>query len=168
MALLITTKKGFINGFVEPQFQEFGVGMMVTVQFSDFDDVRDMKQYLKGDILFDQHSEFFPFTSYINIDDLTTHFPKKKIWSQLQSHIANFSKPPVAYWYEAWYRNEDLAPGEEPDESFYFGYSLPEDADHIRWGFDSHPDVLNVYPLYEMPQELEVEARSREQLFSTE
>lgn len=97
MALLITTKKGFINGFVEPQFQEFGVGMMVTVQFSDFDDVRDMKQYLKGDILFDQHSEFFPFTGYISIDDLTTHFPRKKIWSQLKGHLADFSKPPVAY-----------------------------------------------------------------------
>jgi hypothetical protein len=163
MALLITTKKGFINGFVEPQFQEFGVGMMVTVQFSDYDDVRDMKQYLKGDILFDQHSEFFPFTSYITIDDLTTHFPKKKIWSQLQTHIADFSKPPVAYWYEAWYRNEDLAPGDEPDDGFYFGYSLPEDADHIRWGFDSHPDVLNVYPLYEMPKELQDEAAKREE-----
>lgn len=160
MALLITTKKGFINAVVEPQFQQFGVDMMVTVQFSEFDDVRDMKKYLKGDILFDQHAQMFPFTSFITLDDLTTHFPRKKLWTQLKDHLADFSKPPVAYWYEAWYRNEDLAEGEEPDESFYFGYSLPEDAEHIRWGFDSHPDVINVYPLYDMPQELVREGES--------
>lgn len=157
MALLITTKRGFINAVVEPQFQEFGVGMMVTAQFSEYDDVRDMKKYLKGDILFDQHALMFPFTSFITLEDLTTHFPRKKLWNQLKGQLTDFSKPPVAYWWEAWSRNEDLAEGEEPDENFYFGYSLPEDAEHIRWSFDSHPDVINVYPLYEMPKELSIE-----------
>lgn len=163
MAFLITTKKGFINTFVEPQFQEFGVSIMVTLQFSDYDDLRGMKKYLLGDILFDPKSDMFPFTSYIHIDDLDTHFPRKKLWARLRGHVAEFSKPPVAYRYEAWFYNEDLADDEEPDENIYEGYSLPEDADHIRWGFDKHPDVLKVYPLYEMPKELQEEAAKRDE-----
>lgn len=157
MSYLITTKRGFINAVVEPQFQEFGLGMMVTVQFSDYNDVRDMKKYLQGSLLFEQKNDMFPFTSYVHIDDLDTHFPKKKLWTRLKGHLADFSEPPVAYRYEAWFYNEDLADGEEPDENIYEGYSLPEDADHIRWGFDKHPDVLKVYPLYEMPADLMTE-----------
>lgn len=154
MALLITTKTGFISAVAEPQFQSFGNGMMVTLQFSEYDDVRDMKKYLKGDILFDQHSQMFPFTSFIHLEDLSAHFPKKKLWSQLKDHTIDFSKPPVAYWWEAWSRNEDLPEGQEPDENFYFGYSLPEEAEDLKWSFEFYPDVLNVYPLYEIPREL--------------
>jgi len=47
MTVLISTKRGFINAVVEPQFQEAVTGYMVTVEFSDYDDVQMLPQYLK-------------------------------------------------------------------------------------------------------------------------
>lgn len=153
MAVLLTTKKGFINAVIEPQFQ-IGSGAIVTVQFSEYDDVRDLQRYLKGDVLFDQRASLFPFTSYIHMEDLEAHFKHKKLWKQLHDNKVDFSKPPIAFYWEAWYRNEDLDDESQADEGLYFGNSLPEEIDDVRWGFDRTPDVFHVYPLYEMPREL--------------
>jgi hypothetical protein len=78
MPVLISTKTGFINAVIEPQFQSLGTGSMVTVQFSEYDDLRDMKRHLKGDVLFDQNAQLFTFTSFINLNELTGHFKHNK------------------------------------------------------------------------------------------
>jgi hypothetical protein len=157
MPVLLTTKKGFINAVVEPQFQVHGTGLMVTVQFSNYDDVRELKRHLKGDVLFDQDSDMFPFTSFIHLEDLMQSFKRKKLWSALQNNKVDFSKPPVAYYWEAYCTGESADEDEEVDTSLYFNYELPEGIEHVRWGFDRYPDVFLVYPLYRMPKELVVE-----------
>jgi hypothetical protein len=154
MAVLISTKKGFINAAVEPQFQEHGTGLMVTVQFSDYDDVGHLKWHLKGDVLFDQDSDMFPFTSLIHPEDLMQSFERKKLWSVLEVNKVDFSKPPVAYYWEAYCTGESADEHEEVDTSLYFNNELTEDIEHVRWGFGNYPDVLHVYPLYKMPKEL--------------
>jgi hypothetical protein len=154
MPVLISTKKGFINSVIEPQFQSFGTGTLVTVQFSEYDDVRDMRRHLKGDVLFDQHAQLFPFTSYIHLDDLIQRFKHKKIWKELQNSKVDFSKPPVAYYWEAYYLNESDDENAKIDESLYFGNSLLEDAEDIRWSFEEMPTMVHVYPLYELPKDL--------------
>ena len=156
MPVLLTTRKGFINAVVEPQFQ-LGSGTMVTVQFSEYDDVREMKYRLKGDVVFDQHASLFPFTSFIHLDDLVHHFKHKKLWKELTNSMVDFSKPPVAYYWEAYYTGEDSDDGDIVDENTYTGYDLPEEIADARWGFEHYPDVFQVYPLYEMPKELLVE-----------
>ena len=153
MPVLLTTKKGFINAVVEPQFQH-GTGTLVTIQFSEYDDVREMKYRLKGDVLFDQHASLFPFTSFIHLDDLVRYFKTKKLWTELTKTKVDFSKPPVAYGWEAYYTGENSDDGDIVDENTYFGYDLPEDIEDARWGFEHTPDVFLVYPLYEMPKEL--------------
>jgi hypothetical protein len=154
MAVLISTKAGFINAVVEPQFQVHGTGLMVTVQFSNYDDVRELKRHLKGDVLFDQNANMFPFTSFIHLEDLMQSFKRRKLWGELQNIKVDFSRPPVAFYWEAYYTGESADEDEEIDTSLYFGNELPEDIEHVRWGFDSDPDVFHVYPLYELPEEL--------------
>ena len=154
MPVLISTKKGFMNAVIEPQFQQFGTGSMVTVQFSEYDDLREMKRHLKGDVLFDQNAQLFPFTSFIHLNDLTGHFKHKKIWKELQNNKVDFSKPPVAYYWEAWFLNEGQDDEDLVDENVYFGNTLPDSAEHLPWGFESYPDVFHLYPLYELPRDL--------------
>jgi hypothetical protein len=165
MAVLISTKAGFINAVVEPQFQVHGTGLMVTVQFSSYDDVRELKRQLKGDVLFDQNANMFPFTSFIHLEDLMQSFKRRKLWGELQNTKVDFSKTPVAYYWEAYYTGESADEGEEIDTSLYFGNELPEDIEHVRWGFDRYPDVFHVYPLYEMPGDL---IKSGESLFEVQ
>jgi len=154
MTVLISTKRGFINAVVEPQFQEAVTGYMVTVEFSDHDDVQTLSQYLKGDVLFDQNNRMFPFKSFIHLEDLTSHFKRRNLWTRLQANKVDFSKPPVAYYWEAYYTGESADEDEEVDTSLFSNNELPEDIEHVRWGFDKYPDVFHVYPLYKMPKEL--------------
>ena len=163
MPVLISTKRGFINAVVEPQFQVHGTGLMVTVQFSNYDDLRELKRNLKGDVLFDQNANMFPFTSFIHLEDLMQSFKRRKLWGELQNTKVDFSKPPVAYYWEAYYTGESADEDEEIDTSLYFGNELPEDIEHVRWGFDSYPDVFHVYPLYELPTDLVREQETNNQ-----
>jgi hypothetical protein len=158
MAFLISTKKGFISASIEPQFQAHGTGSMVTIQLSDYDDVRKLKRHLKSDILFDQTNDMFPFTSFIYFDDLISEFKRKNLWSRLQDHKVDFSKRPVAYYWEAYYTGENADEDEEIDTSLYWGHELPPEIEHARWGFERTPDVFLVYPLHQTPKELVGEA----------
>jgi hypothetical protein len=154
MTVLISTKRGFINAVVEPQFQEAVTGYMVTVEFSDYDDVQKLSPYLKGDILFDQNNRMFPFKSFIHLEDLTSHFKRRKLWTRLQENKVDFSEKPVAYSWIAYYTGENQDEGDPVDESTYFGNCLADDAQDIRWSFEHTPDVVYLYPLYELPAEL--------------
>lgn len=159
MAVLLTTKKGFINAVIEPQFQ-IGTGSMVTVQFSEYEDVRDLRRHLKGDVLFEQHAELFPFTSFIHLEDLRNHFKRKRLWKELQENKVDFSRPAVAYYWEAWHLNEDQPDEDLIDENFYFGTASPEDACNVRWSFEDYPDVLHFYPVFTKPRNLEADRSS--------
>lgn len=163
MPTLLSTKTGFINAVIEPQFQEFGTRTVVTLQFSEYDDVRKMRHHLLGDVTFDQHARMFPFTSFIQLDDLTSFFKRKSLWTELNKTQVDFSPEPVAYHWVAWYTGESKDEGEEFDENSYFGYCTTEDAEHIRWSFDELPDVLILYPLFSMPTELVRELEDQRQ-----
>lgn len=154
MAVLISTKKGFVNAVIEPQFQQFGTRTIVTLQFSEFEDARAMRHHLLGDTTFDQNSDMFPFTSYIQLDDLVAFFKRKKLWTELQESKVDFSPKPVAFFWVGFYTGENLPEGEKFDEETYSGWCLPEDAEHLRWSFEDSLDVLILYPLFTVPEEL--------------
>jgi hypothetical protein len=139
---------------VEPQFQEAVTGYMVTVEFSDYDDVQMLSRHLKGDVLFDQNNRMFPFKSFIDLEDLTSHFKRRKLWTRLQANKMDFSEKPVAFYWTAYYTGDNEEDGNPVDESIYLGHCLASDAQDIRWSFDHTPDVVHVYPLYELPAEL--------------
>lgn len=163
MPTLLTTKTGFINAVIEPQFQEFGNRTVVTLQFSEYDDVRKMSHHLLGDVTFDQHARMFPFTSFIQLDDLESFFKRKSLWADLKKTPVDFSPKPVAYYWVGWYTGESKEEGEEFDENTYSGYCTEEDAEHIRWSFDELLDVLILYPLFSMPEVLARELEGQNQ-----
>jgi hypothetical protein len=154
MTVLISTKRGFINAVVEPQFQEAVTGYMVTVEFSDYDDVQLLSSYLKGDVLFDQNNRMFPFKSFIHLEHLNNIFKRRELWTRLQVQKMDFSEEPVAYFWTAFYTGDNADDGNPIDESIYWGHCLASDAQEIRWSFEHTPDVVHLYPLYEMPSEL--------------
>tara|TARA_B110000503_G_scaffold20052_1_gene30031 strand:- start:304 stop:804 length:501 start_codon:yes stop_codon:yes gene_type:complete len=154
MPVLISTKKGFINAVIEPQFQQFGTRTIVTLQFSDYEDARAMSRHLLGDTTFDQKAQLFPFTSFIQLDDLASFFKRKKLWTELQNIKVDFSPKPKAFYWVGYYTGEDLPEGEEFDENTYSGFCLAEDAEHLRWSFEESLDVLILYPLLTLPEEL--------------
>lgn len=161
MPILLSTKTGFINAVVEPQFQDFGTRTVVTLQFSEYEDVRAMNHHLLGDVTFDQNARMFPFTSFIQFDDLVSFFKRKSLWTELKSTPVDFSPKPVAYYWVGYYTGESKEEGEEFDENTYSGYCIAEDAEHIRWSFDESLDVLILYPVFTLPAELETAAGGR-------
>jgi hypothetical protein len=154
MPVLISTKKGFINAVIEPQFQQFGTRTIVTLQFSNYEDARAMSRHLLGDTTFDQKDQLFPFTSFIQLDDLASFFKRKKLWTELQNTKVDFSPKPKAFYWVGYYTGEDLPEGEEFDENTYSGFCLAEDAEDLRWSFEESLDVLILYPLLTLPEEL--------------
>lgn len=165
MPVLISTKRGFVNAVIEPQFQQFGTTTIVTLQFSEYADVRAMSRHLLGDITFDQNADLFPFTSFIQLDDLAAFFKRKKLWTELHKAKVDFSPKPAAYFWVGYYTGEDLPEGEEFDENTYSGFCLPEDAPDLRWSFEESLDVLILYPLFSVLEELK---ESSEPLFEIE
>ena len=165
MPVLLSTKKGFINAVIEPQFQEHGNRTMVTLQFSEYDDVRNLRHHLLGDVVFDQDARMFPFTSFIQLDDLVAFFKRKKLWTELQTTKVDFSPKPKAFYWVGYYTGEDLPEGAEFDENTYSGFCLPEDAADLRWSFEESLDVLMLYPLFTLPEELR---ESNQPLFELE
>lgn len=154
MPVLISTKRGFVNAVIEPQFQQFGTRTIVTLQFSEYEDARAMRRHLLGDTTFDQNSDMFPFTSYIQLDDLVAFFKRKRLWTELQKTKVDFSPKPVAFFWVGFYTGEDLPEGAKFDENTYSGFCLPEDAPDLRWSFEDSLDVLILYPLFTVPEEL--------------
>ena len=165
MPVLISTKRGFINAVIEPQFQQHANRTLVTLQFSEYDDVRNIRQHLLGDILFDQNAPMFPFTSFIQLDDLVAFFKRKNLWTELQNTKVDFSPQPKAFYWVGYYTGEDLEEGADFDQDTYSGYCLPEDAADLRWSFEESLDVLLLYPLFRLPEELR---ESSEPLFELE
>jgi len=161
MPVLISTKTGFINAVIEPQFQQFGTRTIVTLQFSEYQDARAMSRHLLGDITFDQKTQLFPFTSFIQLDDLVAFFKRKKLWTELHKAKVDFSPKPVAFYWVGYYTGEDLPEGEEFDETTYSGFCLAEDAEDLRWSFEESLDVLILYPLFTVPEELANESSSQ-------
>lgn len=154
MPVLISTKKGFINAVIEPQFQQFGTRTIVTLQFSEYEDARAMTRHLLGDITFDQKAQLFPFTSFIQLDDLVAFFKRKSLWTELHKVKVDFSPKPEAFYWVGYYTGEDLPEGAEFDENTYSGFCLAEDAEDLRWSFQESLDVLILYPLFTVPEEL--------------
>lgn len=60
MPVLISIATGFTNAAIEPQFQQDGNRPMVALQLSEYDDGRNIRQHLLGDIVFDQIPRMFP------------------------------------------------------------------------------------------------------------
>jgi len=154
MTVLISTKRGFINAVLEPQFQEAITGYMATLQFSDYDDVRMLTNDLRGDILYDRTNSMFPFKGFIHLDDLASHFNCKNFWSRLQTNKVDFTETPVAYYWRVYYTGENQEEGEVVDSETYFGHCLASDARYIRWSFEALPDVVQLYPIFTLPAEL--------------
>jgi hypothetical protein len=48
MPELISTKKGFANAVIEPQFQQFGTRTIVTLQFSEYEEARAVRRHFFG------------------------------------------------------------------------------------------------------------------------
>jgi hypothetical protein len=155
-----------INAFIEPQFQKLSSGEMVTVQFSDWESMPELRRHLQGEVRVSQHSREFIFTGYTQLLDLISLTGTPKLTSKDLFIETNLSPSPAAYYYMGWVeQNDDIEmAGAEcgPVESdVQMGYSLPEDIKAIRWSSDISYEQFYVYPVFQMPKELAAEAAIR-------
>ena len=149
-----------INAFIEPQFQSVSSGDLVTVQFSDWESLPDLRKHLQGEVRFSQSSREFTFTGYTQFLDLKLLVGASKLALKDLKIDTNFSPAPAAYYYLGWEE-----PGDEIEEvecgpvesDVWMGYTLPEDIEAIRWSSDISYEQFYVYPVFQMPKELAAE-----------
>jgi len=149
-----------INAFIEPQFQSVSSGDLVTVQFSDWESLPDLRKHLQGEVRFSQSSREFTFTGYTQFLDLKLLVGASKLALKDLKIDTNFSPAPAAYYYLGWEEAGDEIEEVEcgPVESdVWMGYTLPEDIEAIRWSSDISYEQFYVYPVFQMPKELAAE-----------
>jgi hypothetical protein len=149
-----------INAFIEPQFQSVSSGDLVTVQFSDWESLPDLRKHLQGEVRFSQSSREFIFTGYTQLLDLKLLTGASRLTSEELMLENDFSPAPAAYYYLGWEEPDDQIEGTECDpvqSDVWMGYTLPEDIEAIRWSSDISYEQFYVYPVFQMPKELAAE-----------
>jgi hypothetical protein len=149
-----------INAFIEPQFQSVSSGDLVTVQFSDWESLPDLRKHLQGEVRFSQSSREFIFTGYTQLLDLKLLTGASRLTSEELMLENDFSPAPAAYYYLGWEEPGDQIEGAECDpvqSDVWMGYTLPEDIQAIRWSSDISYEQFYVYPVFQMPKELAAE-----------
>ena len=148
--MLIQIQGRLVNAFIEPQFAEISCNELVTVQFYHYEKLKDFRKKLDGELRFNQHDRYFPFTGYAHFSTIWHHSGQGQLKSKDLLVDEDFSPPPVAFkWTGIKYEPEEWEYPHEAGE--WSGECL---ADYIldeRYGSDMFYDEFLMFPLDRLP-----------------
>ena len=140
-----------VNAFIEPQFAAISKGELVTVQFYHFEKLKEFRRKLDGQLRFNQHDRYFPFTGYAHFSTIWHDANVKHLNPKDLLVDQDFSPEPLAYkWVGIKYETEDWEE-EDDDVGEWFGECLADHIEDMRDGGDIHYDEFFFFPLDRLP-----------------
>lgn len=152
--MLISTKTGMVNVFIEPQFAEVSSQELLTIQVSDFETFNLLSLRNEDSYRLDLKDEYFPFTGYGYRWQLGFKLGGFKQLSNIEVLEKDFSPEVKGYkWMGLYIPNPDYEPqeGEDDESEMHVGYCLPSEVDDARFGTDISYETFHVYPLFRLP-----------------
>ena len=152
--MLISTKTGMVNVFIEPQFAEVSSQELLTIQVSDFETFNLLGLRNEDSYRLDLKDEYFPFIGYGYRLQLGYKLGGFKQLSNIEVLEKDFSPEVKGYkWMGLYIPNPDYEPqeGEDDESEMHVGYCLPSEVDDARFGTDISYETFHVYPLFRLP-----------------
>ena len=152
--MLISTKTGMVNVFIEPQFAEVSSQELLTIQVSDFETFNLLGLRNEDSYRLDLKDEYFPFIGYGYRWQLGYKLGGFKQLSNIEVLEKDFSPEVKGYkWMGLYIPNPDYEPqeGEDDESEMNVGYCLPSEVDDARFGTDISYETFHVYPLFRLP-----------------
>lgn len=154
--MFLSIRGKVINAFIEPQFRGVGSSDIVTVQFSDWESLSDLRKHQNGDLRFSPKDREFPFVGYthtLSLSYLTDGPMLKEIDLRIDK---DFSPAPAAFYWCGW---EVESQDEEENQNCivsapWEGHCLPGEVDDIWFGMDLSFEEFLTYPVFTLPEEL--------------
>ena len=139
-----------VNAFIEPQFAAVSASELVTVQFYHFEKLKQFRKKLDGELRFNQHDRYFPFTGYAHFATIWHEANVKHLKPKDLMVNQDFSPEPVAYkWVGIKHEAEEWE--DEPDIGEWTGECLAGHIEDIRDGSDIRYDEFFFFPLNRLP-----------------
>ena len=152
--MLISTKTGMVNVFIEPQFAEVSSQELLTIQVSDFETFNLLGLRNEDSYRLDLKDEYFPFIGYGYRWQLGYKLGGHRQLSNIEVLDKDFSPEVKGYkWMGLYIPNPDYEPqeGEDDESEMHVGYCLPSEVDDVRFGTDISYETFHVYPLFRLP-----------------
>lgn len=153
--MILSIDGQLVNAYIEPQFFDIAGGSIVTVEFDAWESVPNLRKHIQGDIRAMRVARFWNFTGYMPLLDLCSLVGNYRLTKQDLLIYENISPAPVAFEWVGWEEDIEIGENEYQSGETWYGHSLPEDIDSIRWDGDIHYECFYVYPLFTMPKELQ-------------
>ena len=152
--MLISTKTGMVNVFIEPQFAEVSSQELLTIQVSDFETFNLLSLRNEDSYRLDLKDEYVPYMAYGYRWPLGYKLGGFKQLSNIEVLEKDFSPEVEGYkWMGLYIPNPDYEPqeGEDDESEMHVGYCLPSEVDDARFGTDISYETFHVYPLFRLP-----------------
>jgi hypothetical protein len=134
----------FIDVVKEEQFND-----VVTVSASSPLALAKFQYHSESKIIVNDQNFAFPFTVHITPDSAAYLLKCNRVYSA--EKVANISPGPVAFCYRGY---------DSETEDPTWGYCWPDEVDDIKYGIIGVKD-MSLYPLFEVPSELQDEVNQR-------
>ena len=100
-------------------------------------------------------ARYWNFTGYMPLLDLKFLVGNYKLTKNDLLIDANTSPAPVAYEWTGMEADKEIGEDEYESGETWYGHSLPEDIESMRYDGDVYYEYFLVYPLFSMPKELQ-------------
>lgn len=151
--MLLQTKSGLLNIFIEPQFANLCQESLYTIQATDFKSIESLELASYAEHKLDPEDSMFPFTAFAYAWHLEHILTPEQI-QKIETVTENVNPEPSSYcWAGVVSELEDVEFDENSEESldsFRVGYCLAnelQESMNQQIAFES----FLVYPLYRIP-----------------
>ena len=153
--MILSIDGQLVNAYIEPQFFDIAGGSIVTVEFDAWESVPNLRKHIQGDIRAVRVARYWNFTGYMPLLDLRFLVGKYKLTKNDLLIDANISPAPIAYEWTGMEADKEIGEDEYESGETWYGHSLPEDIESMRYDSDVNYECFLVYPLFTMPKELQ-------------